>query len=397
MRSAGRLTKDRIKTLTPDDGRQYVCWDRTLPGFGVRVSPGGARTFIVRYRLASGRVRWKTIARVGVLSLDEARKRARRDLGVVADDADPLSARDAARTSSTVGEVADLFLEDHVRVRRKPTTLRLYRLAIQRHVRPRLGTLAIAEVTAAEVVKVHSQMRATPYLANRVLAVLSKMMAWAEVKRFRPPGTNPCRGLEKYPEDPRRRYLTPDELKRVGAALRVGARYGRLSPSSVAAIRLLILTGARVSEVLGLRWREVDLAHGALRLPDSKTGAKEILLNAAARDVLKRWPRWARSPHVFPGEGRGVRRGAHRVNLSDAWAWVRRRAKIPGVRLHDLRHSFASVAVSSGQTLPVVGALLGHSQAQTTQRYAHLMVDPLRAASEATAATIAAAIDRRAK
>jgi integrase len=234
-------------------------------------------------------------------------------------------------------------------------------------------------------------------LANRAIAVLSKLCAWCEVKRYRPTGSNPCRGLEKYSEDPRRRYLTPNELKRVGAALRIGARYRRLSPAAIASIRLLVLTGARVSEILSLKWSHVDLAAGVLRLPDSKTGAKEILLNAAALDVLKRWPRWARSPDVFPGEGRGDRKGAHRVNLTDAWAWMRRRAKVPDVRLHDLRHSFASVAVSSGQTLPIVGALLGHTQAQTTQRYAHLLDDPLRAASEATAASIVAAIDRRAK
>jgi integrase len=247
------------------------------------------------------------------------------------------------------------------------------------------------------VVKLHHRLHATPYLANRVLAVCAKLMAWAEQQRERTPGTNPCRGIEKYREDKRRRYLTPNELKRLGCALRVGARRGRLTPSALTAIRLLILTGARVSEILGLRWTEVDFEHGALNLADSKTGRKTIVLNAPARDLLKEWPHWATSPYVFPGEGRGKRKGEHRVDLNDAWRWIRRRGKMPDVRLHDLRHSFASVAVSSGQSLPIVGALLGHTQAQTTQRYAHLMDDPLRAASEATGATILASLDRRAQ
>lgn len=386
------LTKTKIDELQPEPGTQYVKWDHVLPGFGVRVSPGGAKSYILKYRLDTGRVRWKTIARVGVVTVEEARKRARRDLGLVADDGDPLRARDAAREAATFADVADEFLEDHVEARRKPATQRLYRLAVDGHLRPRLGATPIVEITTADVVKLHHRLRGTPYLANRVLAVCSKLMAWAEQQRYRPAGMNPCRGIEKYREDARQRYLTPNELKRVGAALRVAERRQALTPSSILAIRLLLFTGARVSEVLGLRWSEVDLEAGALRLADSKTGRKVILLNAPARDLLAVWPRWASSPYVFPGEGRGKRKGVHRVNLTDAWGWVRRRAKIPDVRLHDLRHSFASIAVSNGQTLPIVGALLGHTQAQTTQRYAHLMADPLRAASEATAATIAAAL-----
>ena len=177
--------------------------------------------------------------------------------------------------------------------------------------------------------------------------------------------------------------------------LRIAERYDSIPPSAITVIRLLLLTGARVGEILSLRWSDVDLAAGALRLPDSKSGRKTVLLPAPAVEILQVWPRFVGSPFVFPGEGHGVRKGQHRVSLADPWAWVRRRARLADVRLHDLRHSFASVAVSHGETLPVIGALLGHSQPATTQRYAHLMDDPLRAASDATAATIATALARR--
>lgn len=390
------LTRRAIAAL-PRRADRYVVWDSSLPGFGVRVSTEGLKTYVLKYRLASGRVRWKTIGRVGAFALEEARSRAKKDIGLVADGKDPQQWKDEARDAPTLGEVAERFLEEHVEARRKPTTQRLYRLAIDGHLRPQLGALPIASLTTQDLVKLQHRLRATPFLANRVLSVTSKLMNWAALHGYLGPGphVNPCQGIEKFKETPRKRYLTPEELKRVGAALRVGERRKALSPAAVTAIRLLLLTGARVSEILSLRWSAVDLKHAALHLSESKTGEKTIVLNTPAVEMLKAWPRWAHSPYVFPGEGRGARKGQHRVDLKDAWAWMRRRARIADVRLHDLRHSFASVGASKGLSLPVIGALLGHTQAQTTQRYAHLLDDPLRAASEATGATIAAALTRR--
>ena len=395
MQSAGHLTLRSIEALEPRPGKQYVAWDTDVRGFGVRVSPAGSRTFILKYRLPSGRVRWASIDRVGVVTLAQARRHARQLLGVVATGDDPLHKKDTARDAPTVAGVADRFLVEHVEARRKPATIRLYRLAVDSHIRPMLGPLAIADVGRPEVVRLHHRLRGTPYLANRVIAVLSKLLSWAEDHGYRPAGPNPCRGVEKYKEQPRQRYLSVAELKRLGAALRVAARYNSISPSAIAVIRLLLLTGARVSEILSLRWADVDLTGGALRLPDSKSGRKTILLSAPAVEILQAWPHFAGSRFVFPGEGPAWRKGEHRVSLADPWEWVRRRARLADVRIHDLRHSFASVAVSGGQTLPTIGALLGHTQAATTQRYAHLMDDPLRAASDATAATISSAMTRR--
>jgi integrase len=393
LSSTGRLSEKQIAQLSPRRTR-YVVWDGAMPGFGVRVSPTGAKSFVLKFRLKTGRVRWATWNPHKV-SLEQARTRARSYLGAVADGKDPLRAIDLARDAATVNEVADLFLTEHVIARRKPATQRLYQTAIDCHIRPRFGAMAIRDLTPSDVGALHHRLRATPVMANRVLAVCSKLLNWSEQRGYRETNTNPCRGIEKNRELARRRYLTAEEMRRLGAALRVAERWHAMSPTAVTAIKLLLLTGTRVSEILSLRWRDVDLAGAALHLPDSKTGRKTILLNLPAVDILQAWPRHAASPYVFPGEGREGRKGKHRVNLTDAWGWIRKRARIPDVRLHDLRHSFASVAVSSGLTLPVIGALLGHTQPNTTARYSHLMADPLRAASDLTGTTIAAAIGRR--
>jgi integrase len=389
----------RIADLKPKPAR-YVEWDGGIPGFGVRVTPRGAKSFVLTYRLRTGRVRWATLGAVraepegGGLSLDTARDLAQRYLGALADGKDPLRSKDLARDAPTVSHVADRFLKEHV-ARLKRATQRQYVLAIDRHIRPTLGRVAIADVAPADVLRLHHRLRATPFMANRSLAVLHKLMNWAEHHEYRPQHTNPCRGIRKYVERPRRRYLTPGEMRRLGTALRIAERWHAISPVALTAIRLLFLTGARPFEILSLQWTHIDLARGELRLPDSKTGEKTILLNTPALTILQAWPHYASSPYVFPGEGHGARKGKHRVNLADAWAWIRNRARIPDVRLYDLRHSFASVAISGGQTLPMVGALLGHTQAATTLRYAHMMDNPLRTASEATASTIAEAMAPR--
>lgn len=380
----------------PRPGEQYVAWDTEVRGLGVRVSPEGTKTYVLKVRLKSRRVYFRAIGRIDTLTLDAARDKARELRGIAAAGGDPFQFIDAAKNGQTLAAVADRFLSEHV-ARKKPGTIRLYKLAINSHIRPTLGALPIADIGTDDVLRLHHRLEATPYLANRCLSVLSKLLSWSEQRKYRPLRSNPCIGLEKFPEAKRKRYLSHEELQRLGAAIRVAARRGAVSPSSLAIIQLLLLTGARVSEIAALKWSYIDLTRGLIHLPDSKTGAKTLVLGASAVDVLKAWPKFARAPYVFPGEGAGTNKGQHRVSLADAWAWLRTRAKIADVRLHDLRHSYASVAVSSGQSLAIVGGLLGHSQPATTARYAHLQDSPLRAASEATAGTIAAAIGRREK
>jgi integrase len=395
--SAGHFTKRSIAALKPTPGAQYVAWDPALTGFGVRVSPAGTKTFTLKYRLASGRVRWKTLGRVGDVALEKARKYAKDDIGIVARGGDPLGATDAARGAFTVAIVAQRFLDDYVTPRKKPSTVRLYRLAIDAHITPRLGTVPIADVSHEDAVKLHDRLRATPILANRVLAVLSKLLAWSMTKaKYRPAGANPCHGIEKYEEHRRKRYLDAAEYARLGRALRTTA----IAPAPRTAIELLLLTGCRPQEIATLQWAYVDLPGAALHLPDSKTGAKTIHLSPAAVKLLKRWPRWAKSSYVFPGNGRGATRKGphiHATTLAHVWADLRTAAKLDDVRLYDAcRHSFASVAVSQhGLSLAAIGEQLGHSQPATTMRYAHLHDNIAKQNATAIGNTIAASLKRR--
>ncbi len=393
--SGQRFTERTIDALSPQPGAQYVVWDRELKGFGIRVSPAGAKTFLLKYRLTSGRVRWKTLGRVGTLALDKARREAKDDIGIVARGGDPLAPKDAARDAFTVAIVAQRFLDDYVVPRKKPSTARQYRQVIEQHLVPRLGTVPIADVRAEDAVKLHDRLRATPIQANRVLAVLSKLLSWSMTKaKYRPAGPNPCHGIEKYAERRRKRYLDADEYSRLGRVLRTAA----IAPGPRTALELLLLTGARPAEIVTLQWAHVDLAGAALRLPDSKTGEKTIHLSPPALKLLQRWPRFAHSLYVFPGTGHRVRgEHLHASTLTHIWADLRVAAKLEDVRLYDAcRHSFASVAVSQhGLSLAQIGEQLGHSQPATTSRYAHLHDDVAKQHATAIGTTIAAALTRR--
>jgi integrase len=229
-------------------------------------------------------------------------------------------------------------------------------------------------------------MRDTPGAANRTLALLSKMLNLAEKWELRPDGSNPCRHVDKYPERKMERFLSVDELGRLGAVLAEAERTATELPSVIAAVRLLMFTGARFGEILNLEWSHVDFERSCLRLPESKTGAKVIHLNAPALEVLNGIERDG-SPWVIAGRDPDK----PLVNLRKPWHRIRAKAGLEGVRLHDLRHSFASVGAAGGLSLPMIGALLGHTQAATTQRYAHLAADPLKQAADMIGERIRAA------
>jgi integrase len=216
------------------------------------------------------------------------------------------------------------------------------------------------------------------------------MFNLAERWGLRSDGSNPCRHVEKFKEKKRERFLSSEELSRLGNVLAKAEQGGKELPSVIMAIRLLILTGARLSEILGLRWEWVDFEQGCLRLPDSKTGAKLIPLSRPAYEILENAPRLVGNPFVIPG----AKEGEHLVNLNKPWRRIRKLAGLKNVRLHDLRHSFASVAASSGMGLPMIGALLGHKEVATTQRYAHLANDPLKAAADMVAEKITEAMNK---
>jgi integrase len=372
MRS--KITKRAVDALRPSsDGQELVLWDSELAGFGVRIQRGTVKTYILRYRAGTGRgapLRKLTIGRHGSpWTPDQARAEAKRLLGLVAHGKDPAGARAAAKSAPTVADLAQRFLGEHVEAKRKASTAAEYRRLLGKIVLPALSKRKVVEVTRAEVAKLHHANRAAIYQANRTLAVLSKMFDLAERWGLRPDGSNPCRHVEKFSERKRERFLSADELGRLSDGL---AGYDG-SPYCAAAIKMLVFTGARLGEILGLRWEWIDFERAEVRLPDSKTGAKTIHLPPPALAVLAELPRVEGNPHVIVG---GVT-GAPLVNLQKPWRAIREAAGLYDVRIHDLRHSFASIAAAGGMGLPIIGKMLGHTQAQTTQRYAHLASDPV--------------------
>jgi len=381
-----RLTKTYVDSLKAEE-KAYTVWDPELPGFGVRVWTSGTKVFTYKYTRRAVQ-NWITLGRYGVLTLDQARKMAQKIRLQVLEGEDPYKKLKAQRDAPTVEELAKRFLEEHVEPKTKATTQRQYREAVNRFILPGLGKRLVKDVEPDDVSKIHHKLRITPYQANRVLAVMSKMFKLAELWGYRPQASNPCFYIQRYKEKSRERYLTGPELRRLAEVLDRMDVTREQSIFAVAAIRLLMFTGARLNEILCLRWEEVDLGNGLLRLEDSKTGAKAIFLNKPAVDVLQSLPTMLDNPYVIAGD----RDGSHLVNLEKPWEAVRAQAGLEGVRVHDLRHTFASYAIQGGMSLEMIGALLGHSQASTTKRYAHLAAKQHRTNSEVVAKALSEAL-----
>jgi len=391
-----KISKAVVDALRPG----ALVWDTEVSRFGVR-RRADARVYLVKYR-ARGRQRWYRIGEHGSpWTPDTARKEAHQVLAAVARGEDPAGARQRARTGASVGELLDRFLSDHAGTKLRASTAREYRKTINAVLRPALGPLPVTAVTVGDVTALHHKRRGTPVHANRAVALCAKVFVMAERWGLRAPGTNPARGIERYREHKRTRRLSLEELGRFGAALAAAER-GPLtvpgpdgmagtvpvSPFTLAAVKLLLFTGCRKSEILTATWDMVDRERAVLHLGDSKTGLKDVLLPAPALAVLDTLPRIEGCPYLLPS---GARAGRPLVNIAKPWGAILTAAKLDGVTLHTLRHSFASVGVDSGLGLPVVGKLLGHAQTATTQRYAHVE-DPVRAAGELVAGRIAAAL-----
>ena len=373
-----KRTVDRFRV----EGRDAVFWDRDLPGFGVRVYPSGTKVYVVQSR-GEGRSRRITVGRHGAISAGEARRLAARIIARIKTWEEPAA---PAPEIVTVAELAERYLEEHVAVRCKPRTEVLYRATVRRYLVPVLGATPVSAVSREQVAALHFQLRETPYAANRAVHLLARILDLAAEEGLRPPGApNPCRSVERFRERRHERFLSEEEFRRLGRVLEATAGgAGGASPAAVAAIRLLVLTGCRRSEILGLRWEHVDLGAGELRLPDSKTGARLVPLSPAAAAVIADLPRTPGNPWVIPGRNPG----APLRNLQYPWEILRARAGLPEVRIHDLRHSFASRALALGESLPMIGELLGHRRVRTTARYAHLALDSVRTSASRVAGSI---------
>jgi integrase len=373
---------------------------------GLRVSAIWRRTW---RGVAKKRV---TLGKTSQLTPDQARKAAAEMLAVVRLGRDRAQEKMERRASVTVGELIDFFDTRYVGPMLKPGTAIGYRIALE-ELRRAHGALKATALTRAHVTNLHFRMADRPYAANRAVAVWSKAFAWAASVGLMPEGQNPARNIKKYREQGRERFLTSEELARLGDTLReaetVGLPYSvdetkptakhatkvdnrrvKLDAYATAALRLLVLTGARLREILHAKWEQIDLERELIFLADSKTGKKPVYLSAAAQRVLADVPRVEGNPHVIAG----AKDSAPRSDLKKPWAAVSRAAGLEGVRLHDLRHSFASFGAGASLGLPIIGKLLGHSQPATTARYAHLDADPMRRAVDTIGSAISGAMDR---
>lgn len=398
-----KSTVDKAKAQAQD----YFLWDSELKGFGVKIATGGRKSYVCKFRVGSGRsapTRRMTIGMHGSpWTVDQARAEARRILGHVANGADPAQEKQDAKKQITVSELCDLYLE-HGTGTKKPSTIATDRGRIERHIKPLLGNKKVPDVMRADIKRFlqdvangktardeKTKLRGRAIVkggkgaATRTVGLLGGIFSFAFDGGLI--NENPVRGVKRFPDRKGHRYLSHAELVALGQALDRAAMEGGKS-FAIAILKLLIFTGARRGEIESLKWNEIDFEAGYLRLSDSKTGQKAIPLNAGALAILNGVERREGSDFVFPAQ-----KGAgHYVGTPKVWRSIRDLAGLGDVRIHDLRHSFASIAVSGGASLPIIGALLGHSDSATTQRYAHLHDDPLKAAAESVGGRIAASL-----
>ena len=408
-----KLTKRVLDAAEPREAR-YVIFDTLIAGFGLRVYPSGAKSWIFEYRAGSGgRSEPKeriTISKAKDLTADEARKQADKLRTLVKTGHNPAAEKAEHRAAPTVAVLAEAFLEE-VRTKRSEGTYDHYSDLLNRIIIPAVGTVKAKSLTHADMAKLHRTWQDTPFQANRILACVSSMYSWGAKPAVKmvPERMNPTEGIERYEEPSRERPLSNDELSRLGDALRMAETTGipwrvraeksnskhlaredrRVTVHSehvVAAIRLLMFTGARLREILNLRWDQVDFDRGLLMLnrkhkTGRTTGVKTIVLNAPALAVLTELTRFGQ--FVIAGEYAGTEDEKPRPDIKKAWESIAHQAGMDDLRPNDLRHNFASFGVGGGMGLPIVGKLLGHRKASTTERYAHFAADPLRLASDA--------------
>jgi integrase len=398
-----RIAKRRVDVASPG-ARDLFLWDTELRGFGLKITPAGRKVYVVQYRMGgrATRVQRYTIGQHGSigpdglpLTAERARDEAEKQLGRVANGIDPAREKKARASehktysdSPTLSEFANTYIERHAKPLKKKRSVEEDERNLKLHIKPALGKLKLRDISGADIAKFHASRFRTPTNANRCLALLSNIFEKAERWGERPTGSNPCRHVEKYDERKWERFLTTEELARLADTLnRVQADKAE-SVTALNAIRLLMLTGCRLNEILTLQWAWIDEHHACIRLPDSKTGAKVVPIGAPVLRLLSSMPKREGSPYVLPAD-RGNR---HFVGIQRIWQRIRRAADLEGVRLHDIRHSYASVAVASGDSLYLIGKVLGHRQSRTTDRYAHLKDDPLLAVADRTAKRIAEAM-----
>ena len=412
-----KLTKRFVESVKASSEDQVI-FDDNIPGFGLRVLSSGVRSYLVQYRNRQGRSRRLTIGKHGKVTADGARKDALRIFDAVRAGKDPVAERRAYIDAPLVNDLLDRYLAEHVEKRNRPRTREEIKRLVARHIRPQLGRHKVGAVTRQDVAKLHRELESTPRQANFVLAVCSKAFSLAETWAMRAEGSNPCTKIERNPENARERFLSADELGRLGNTLRqaesaglpwkVGPRrptskhlakpenrHTLYSRVATAVIELLLFTGCRLSEVLNLRWDQVDLETGTIRLSETKVGRPQIVvINAPARHVLKQLRKSKASDWVLPSTS-DAKRPLSKTAIEAAWQRIRTAAKLEDVRLHDLRHTVGTYAGQSGANAFLVRDLLRHKNLAMTGRYVNRADDPVRSLSDQVGERIAAGLAGR--
>ncbi len=420
------LGRREVEALRKKKPCGVTYYDEKVKGFGLRFHATGKASFILEYRpVGGGQKAGKkriTIGTPDAMKLEVAKQAAKDMLANIRLGADPIAERQALRRAETVSELFDDYMERHVRPKLKPRTVESYETYLKNYIRPAWGTRKAFSIVHADMDRLHTKIgeaqpkgQGKPGAANRLIAFVSGAYTWGSLNKVIPESyPNPARKIEKFDGKVMERFLTDEEFGRLGEALRLAETDGIpwtpdpakkikhakkeenrrvvLDPYAVAAIRLLMLTGLRLREILHLRWADVDFQRGRITLPDSKTGSRPVLVGTAVLDVLKGVERVG--VYVIASESAGAEDETPRADLKRPWKRITEHAGLKGLRFHDLRHSFASVGVGGvGLNLPVLGKVLGHASPATTQRYAHLADDPVKAAANAIANSIKAALE----
>jgi integrase len=382
-----KLTEALLDGLTPSDRDQYL-FDTVVTSFGFRLTPAGKGIYVV------GRNPRHTVGFRPPLRVTEARELAAQMLVDIRLGRDPKLAREARKQAVAAGrmlvaQLIDKWLDEHVRPKLKPRTVFDYERLVNRHIKPALGNLPVPQVTRDDVVQLHLAMKQTPRRANYSLSVVHGIFSFAEDSGLRPRGSNPAKRIRHYREGKIERFLTEAEIAKAADGIDAAEQAGKIGPHAAAGLRLALFTGARSGEITAAQWSHVDWQRKLIRLPDSKTNEpRTIHLSAAAVEVLRSIPRTG--PYVIAG----AIDSEPFKNLTRAWIVARGYAGLDDVRLHDLRHSYASLAAGRGVSLQMIGKLLGHRVPATTQRYAHLARDAATAVNDELGAAMQVAIEK---
>lgn len=405
------LTK-RVVDASEKAEKSYIVWDDDLKGFGLLVLPSGTKSYVAQYRNAAGRSRRFTIGRHPTFTPDEARREAKAVLLAAATGSDPVAERKHVRSTPTVSKLLDRYLEEHVRLNNAASTQANAEAYVERILKPKIGNLQVHAVTGRDMAKLHNDLAATPRQANLVLAIASKAFALAEMWQLRPAHSNPVRGIKRFAEVERERFLIRDELARLGVALDeavtiglpwhlqkpsskhlpVGDRRTKPNAMAVECVKLLLFTGARLSEILKLEWSHVDLEGGTIALPGQKgKKRRDHPISEPALEILKALQKGRRGKWVLPGDAKGTRHLNKEV-VETVWQKLRRRAEIEDVRLHDLRHTVGTLAGQLGANAFLIQHLLRHRTVAMTGRYVNADADPIRGVSDAVGIRIVAGL-----